>query len=79
MGSVEVDGVPVVYCDSNTTTVKLSQDWMEEYVKDNPSHLEWYKRQCFHIQPDTLKDRLYDFTMEISGGKGKRPALWSQS
>ncbi|XP_075968987.1 major histocompatibility complex class I-related protein 1-like [Anarhichas minor] len=59
-----VDEVEMAYYDSNIKIVETKQDWMRDFMKDNPKHMEWYTQMCFKYQQvfrayiDDLKQRL---------------------
>ncbi|XP_075968837.1 major histocompatibility complex class I-related protein 1-like [Anarhichas minor] len=59
-----VDDVQVGYCDSNSKTAELKQDWMRDLMKNNTQHMESYTQRCFNNQQffranlDDLKQRL---------------------
>ena len=46
VGVVMVDGVEVVYCDSNIKRAEPKQDWMKKVMKDDPKHMDWYTEEC---------------------------------
>ncbi|XP_057683889.1 major histocompatibility complex class I-related gene protein-like isoform X2 [Corythoichthys intestinalis] len=46
VGSAELDGVRIGYCDSNIQSAEPKQEWMKELVRDEPEHLDWYKFKC---------------------------------
>nr|XP_049607487.1 major histocompatibility complex class I-related gene protein isoform X4 [Syngnathus scovelli] len=59
VGTAEVDGVRVGYCDSNIQSAKPKQEWMQQLVRDVPDQLDWYKRKCLgnqHVFRRNLKD-----------------------
>ncbi|XP_075931407.1 major histocompatibility complex class I-related protein 1-like [Anarhichas minor] len=59
-----VNEVQLVYCDSNIKIVDPKQDWMRDFIKDDPQHMEWYVQMCFSYQQvfradiEALKQRL---------------------
>ncbi|KAM9340260.1 uncharacterized protein ABDE67_015998 [Symphorus nematophorus] len=46
VGVVMVDGVEVVYCDSNMKRAEPKQGWMKKLMKDDPKHMDWYTEEC---------------------------------
>ncbi|KAK9527183.1 hypothetical protein VZT92_015840 [Zoarces viviparus] len=58
-----VNEVQMGYYDSNIKTVELKQDWMRDFMKDNPEHRELYtqrsfdNQQLFRANLDDLKQR----------------------
>ncbi|XP_075968834.1 major histocompatibility complex class I-related protein 1-like [Anarhichas minor] len=59
-----VDEVKMGYYDSNIKTAEPKQDWVRDFIKDNPQHMELYTQRCFSNQQvfranlDGLKQRL---------------------
>ncbi|XP_075968848.1 major histocompatibility complex class I-related gene protein-like [Anarhichas minor] len=59
-----VDEVKMGYYDSNIKTAEPKQDWVRDFIKDNPQHMELYTQRCFNNQQffranlDGLKQRL---------------------
>ncbi|XP_034560207.1 major histocompatibility complex class I-related gene protein-like isoform X2 [Notolabrus celidotus] len=49
VATVEVDGVQVVYCDSNTKTAKASHDLAKEVMEINPHYLKMYTQDCIAL------------------------------
>lgn len=64
VGAALVDGVLVGYCDSSLRRAEPKLDWMQELVKKDPQHLEWYTQKCsgnqqvFRANINSLKKRL---------------------
>lgn len=59
VGAVQVDGVLVAYCNTNTE-VQPRGDWGREVLEDDPQLLSFYGRQC-EVQPSLLKDNIKTF------------------
>ncbi|KAM6903792.1 major histocompatibility complex class I-related gene protein-like [Lycodopsis pacificus] len=45
-----VDEVQMAYYDSNIKIVDPKQDWMRDFLKDNPQHMEWNAQMCSSYQ-----------------------------
>uniref|UniRef100_A0A3P9BF17 Major histocompatibility complex class I-related gene protein n=1 Tax=Maylandia zebra TaxID=106582 RepID=A0A3P9BF17_9CICH len=64
VGAALVDGVLVGYCDSSIRRAEPKLDWMQELIKKDPQHLEWYTQKCsgnqqvFRANINSLKKRL---------------------
>ncbi|XP_068578679.1 major histocompatibility complex class I-related gene protein-like [Cebidichthys violaceus] len=64
VGFAMVNEVLAGYCDSNSKIVEPKQNWVRDFMKDNPKHMEWYTQMCFSNQHyfradiDDLKQRL---------------------
>ncbi|XP_068584207.1 major histocompatibility complex class I-related gene protein-like [Cebidichthys violaceus] len=64
VGLAMVNEVQVGYCDSNIKTTEPKQDWLRDFMNDNPQLREWYVQMCFSSQQvfraniDGLKQRL---------------------
>ncbi|XP_034400774.1 major histocompatibility complex class I-related gene protein-like isoform X2 [Cyclopterus lumpus] len=57
VGAAVVDDVLVGYCDSDAKTAKPKQDWMKEFIKDDPTRGEWYAEKCFRNR-QVFRDRM---------------------
>ncbi|XP_051251242.1 major histocompatibility complex class I-related gene protein-like isoform X1 [Dicentrarchus labrax] len=55
VGSLEVDGSLVGYCDSNKNIVEPKQDWVKKIIEDDPQHFQWYTQECFQSGPNIFK------------------------
>ncbi|XP_076611533.1 major histocompatibility complex class I-related protein 1-like isoform X2 [Chaetodon auriga] len=58
MAAAAVDEHLVAYCDINRKTVEPKQEWMKTLLENDPQVLEWYRRECFQIQPNLFKTTL---------------------
>ncbi|XP_061616680.1 major histocompatibility complex class I-related gene protein-like isoform X2 [Phyllopteryx taeniolatus] len=56
MGVVMVNNEPVGYYDSHTNVAVHKQTWVQEYLKKDRQHLEWYADQCRAHQSDFNAD-----------------------
>ncbi|XP_030268359.1 major histocompatibility complex class I-related gene protein-like [Sparus aurata] len=54
VATLEVDELLMGYSDSNKR-LDVKQDWAKKFFIDHPEQLEWYRQQCFHIQPNFFK------------------------
>uniref|UniRef100_A0A4W6G4E8 Immunoglobulin C1-set domain-containing protein n=1 Tax=Lates calcarifer TaxID=8187 RepID=A0A4W6G4E8_LATCA len=45
MAAVHVDDTLIGYCDSNSKTVEIKQDWVKTYLDNNTKVLEWHTRE----------------------------------
>lgn len=50
VGFSEVDGVRLVYCDSNQKIPEPKQGWAKKLFEDEPQRLEWYSQECVRYQ-----------------------------
>ncbi|XP_076611526.1 uncharacterized protein LOC143335782 isoform X2 [Chaetodon auriga] len=66
VGAAVVDEHLVAYCDINRTTVEPKQEWMKTLLENDPQELEWCRVQCFHIQPNLFKTRLYSLKQRFN-------------
>ncbi|XP_026204507.1 major histocompatibility complex class I-related gene protein-like isoform X3 [Anabas testudineus] len=41
-----VDGVEVIYCDSEIRRAEPKQDWMKDLMEADPQHTDWYFNEC---------------------------------
>ncbi|XP_078032007.1 uncharacterized protein LOC117263029 isoform X3 [Epinephelus lanceolatus] len=66
---VMVDGVEVIYCDSNTTIAEPKQDWMKKLLKDDVKHMDWYNDECRHSHSffNTTIERMMQQFNQIGG------------
>ncbi|XP_070840173.1 major histocompatibility complex class I-related gene protein-like [Chaetodon trifascialis] len=55
VGAAVVDEHLSGYCDINRKTVEPKQEWMKRLLDSDPQELEFYRGQCFHIQPNSFK------------------------
>ncbi|CAJ1083055.1 major histocompatibility complex class I-related gene protein-like [Xyrichtys novacula] len=65
VGAAEVDQIQTAYCDSNKK-LKPRQDWVKKIVRYDRQQLNWYKEECFVIQPNFLKATI-NYLMERLG------------
>ncbi|XP_070841089.1 major histocompatibility complex class I-related gene protein-like [Chaetodon trifascialis] len=70
VGIAFLDDIVVGYCDTKEKIVDAKVDWMKQFFKDNPEHLEWYTGQCFEIEPNFFKNTIDHFkqTLNQDGG-----------
>ncbi|XP_041665045.1 major histocompatibility complex class I-related gene protein-like [Cheilinus undulatus] len=68
VGALMVDGVQLSYWDSNRKTVK-TDDWMTEFMRDNPDHLQWYSRECLKNQYD-FRSLMGDIRQHLNQSEG---------
>ncbi|XP_030266285.1 class I histocompatibility antigen, F10 alpha chain-like [Sparus aurata] len=54
VATLEVDELLMGYSDSNKR-LDVKQDWAKKLFIDHPEQLEWYRQQCFQIQPNFFK------------------------
>ncbi|XP_068587386.1 major histocompatibility complex class I-related gene protein-like [Cebidichthys violaceus] len=69
VGLALVDEVQVGYCDSNIKTVELKQDWMRDFMKDYPKHMEWYIQMCFSEQ-QSFRANIVDLKQRLNQTEG---------
>ncbi|XP_037120010.1 major histocompatibility complex class I-related gene protein-like isoform X2 [Syngnathus acus] len=50
VGTAEVDGVRLGYCDSNIQSVKITQGLSQQLAREFPKHPDWYKYWCLYYQ-----------------------------
>uniref|UniRef100_A0A8C4GX59 Ig-like domain-containing protein n=1 Tax=Dicentrarchus labrax TaxID=13489 RepID=A0A8C4GX59_DICLA len=70
VGSLEVDGSLVGYCDSNKKILEPKQDWMKKIIEDDPQHFEWYTQQCFQRVPHFFKVGIQDLKQHLNESGG---------
>uniref|UniRef100_A0A8P4JZ32 Ig-like domain-containing protein n=1 Tax=Dicentrarchus labrax TaxID=13489 RepID=A0A8P4JZ32_DICLA len=70
VGSLEVDGSLVGYCDGNKKIIKPKQDWMKKLIEDDPQHLEWATKQCFQRGPNIFKVRIQNLKQRLNQTEG---------
>ncbi|XP_041664635.1 major histocompatibility complex class I-related gene protein-like isoform X2 [Cheilinus undulatus] len=54
VGAVDVDQIWMAYCDSNKR-IKPKQDWVKKVIQNDREQLDWYKEECFVVQPNFFK------------------------
>uniref|UniRef100_UPI0037E824EE major histocompatibility complex class I-related gene protein-like n=1 Tax=Semicossyphus pulcher TaxID=241346 RepID=UPI0037E824EE len=54
VGAAEVDHMQLASCDSNKK-IKPKQDWVKKIIRSDRQQLDWYKEECFVIQPNFFK------------------------
>ncbi|XP_068584210.1 major histocompatibility complex class I-related gene protein-like [Cebidichthys violaceus] len=69
VGLALVNEVQMGYCDSNIKTVEPKQDWMRDFMKDNPKHREWYVQRCFSEQ-QVFRTRIVDLKQRLNQTEG---------
>uniref|UniRef100_A0A3B4U1P1 Major histocompatibility complex class I-related gene protein-like n=1 Tax=Seriola dumerili TaxID=41447 RepID=A0A3B4U1P1_SERDU len=63
VGVTMVDGVEVIYCDSNISRAEPKQDWMTKALEHDPNHMDWFTDEChaghrsFNAMMKTLMQR----------------------
>ncbi|XP_034561264.1 major histocompatibility complex class I-related gene protein-like [Notolabrus celidotus] len=59
VGAAEVDQIQAASCDSNKQ-MKARQNWVNKIMWTDREQLNWYKEECFEIQPYFFKDTIND-------------------
>ncbi|KAI3358855.1 hypothetical protein L3Q82_015247, partial [Scortum barcoo] len=58
VGTIMIDDIQTGYCNISKKKIEPKQDWMKEFLENNPQQLEYYTQQCFEIGPNFFKDRM---------------------
>lgn len=70
VGVAVIDGVEAVYCDSSNEILEPRQDWVKEVFDNDSQLLEWYKHECFNIQPSAFRARIISFKQQFNQSEG---------
>uniref|UniRef100_A0A4W6FIA7 Ig-like domain-containing protein n=1 Tax=Lates calcarifer TaxID=8187 RepID=A0A4W6FIA7_LATCA len=71
MAAVHVDEILAGYCDSNSKTVEIKQDWVKNYLDNNTKVLEWHTRECSReSRPKTFKVWISSVMQHLNQSEG---------
>uniref|UniRef100_A0A3B4FZX0 Ig-like domain-containing protein n=1 Tax=Pundamilia nyererei TaxID=303518 RepID=A0A3B4FZX0_9CICH len=70
VGVAVVDGVEAVYCDSSNKILESRQDWVKKVFDNDSQLLEWYKHECFNIQPSAFRARIVSLKQQFNQSEG---------
>ncbi|XP_003452785.2 major histocompatibility complex class I-related gene protein [Oreochromis niloticus] len=70
VGVAVVDGVEAVYCDSSNKILEPRQDWVKKVFDNDSQLLEWYKHECFNIQPSAFRARIISLKQQFNQSEG---------
>uniref|UniRef100_A0A4W6G4E3 Ig-like domain-containing protein n=1 Tax=Lates calcarifer TaxID=8187 RepID=A0A4W6G4E3_LATCA len=71
MAAVHVDDTLIGYCDSNSKTVEIKQDWVKTYLDNNTKVLEWHTRECSReSRPKTFKVWISSVMQHLNQSEG---------
>ncbi|XP_065326366.1 major histocompatibility complex class I-related gene protein-like [Pelmatolapia mariae] len=70
LGVAVVDGVEAVYCDSSNKILEPRQDWVKKVFDNDSQLLEWYKHECFNIQPSAFRARIISLKQQFNQSEG---------
>ncbi|XP_071355984.1 major histocompatibility complex class I-related gene protein-like [Trachinotus anak] len=65
-----VDDIPAGHCDSTTQRVEPRQEWIQDYLDNDPQQLDWYRRQCAESLPVVFKARFDDLRQQFNQSGG---------
>ncbi|XP_074543331.1 major histocompatibility complex class I-related protein 1-like [Halichoeres trimaculatus] len=69
VGTAEVDQIQAAYCDSKKK-IETKQDWVKNILRTDKKQVDWYKDECFKIQPYFLKTTINDLKQAFNQGEG---------
>ncbi|GLD59448.1 major histocompatibility complex class I-related gene protein-like isoform X1, partial [Lates japonicus] len=61
MAAVQIDGIEMGYCDTNTKTINLKHGWVKIFLYMDVQRLERCKAECFVNQPRVFNARISSF------------------
>ncbi|XP_051251243.1 major histocompatibility complex class I-related gene protein-like isoform X2 [Dicentrarchus labrax] len=70
VGSLEVDGSLVGYCDSNKKILEPKQDWVKKVFEDDPQYFEWATQECFENGPNIFKMWINNLKQHLNQSEG---------
>ncbi|KAI3358180.1 hypothetical protein L3Q82_003180 [Scortum barcoo] len=76
VGTVMVDDTLAGYCDSNRKMVEPKQDWMKEFLENDPQQLELYTQHCSETGPNSLKARISSVKQSLNHTGGVHILQW---
>ncbi|KAI3358882.1 hypothetical protein L3Q82_015277 [Scortum barcoo] len=77
VGTVMVDDTLAGYCDSNRKMVEPKQDWMKEFLENDPQQLELYTQHCSETGPNSLKARISSVKQSLNHTGGTVSTFYS--
>ncbi|KAI3358862.1 hypothetical protein L3Q82_015254, partial [Scortum barcoo] len=66
VATIMIDESLAGYCDSNRKKVEIQHDWMKEVLENDPEQLEWYTLQCFEVEPNFLKETIFNLKQRLN-------------
>ncbi|XP_071355986.1 major histocompatibility complex class I-related gene protein-like [Trachinotus anak] len=65
-----IDGLQAGYCDANTSSLELKEDWVKKMLNENPDQLQWYTEECFEDLPKFFKANIYSLKQRFNQSGG---------
>ncbi|XP_076609861.1 major histocompatibility complex class I-related protein 1-like [Chaetodon auriga] len=66
VGAAAVDEHLALYCNNKKKTIEPKQEWMRTLLENDRQMLQWYREQCFEIQPNFFKTTLYSLKQRFN-------------